>query len=108
MKTYKIDDFKLGWFVGDFSPAIINSPFVEVAYHTHKVGDKPVSHYHKLATEITVVVEGSLKINNKTFHEGDIFVIEPFEVSEAEILADCKLIVVKSPSIPKDKYICES
>lgn len=107
MKNYRIEDFKLGWFVGDFSPTIINSPFIEVAYHKHKVGDDLKSHYHKLAQEVTVVVDGVVEVNNRRFHEGDIFVIQPYEVSEAKVIADCKLIVVKAPSVPGDKYLCE-
>lgn len=107
MKKYRIEDFTKGWIVGDFSPAIINSPFVEVAYHKHKAGEDLLTHYHKIAKEITVVVDGVIEVNGNRFHEGDIFMIEPFEVSEARVYKDCKLIVIKSPSAPGDKYLCE-
>jgi len=46
-----------------------------------------------------------MKINDTLLVEGDLFLIEPYEISVPEFLTDCELIVVKTPSIKGDKYI---
>ena len=43
-------------------------------------------------------------LQNKKLISGDVFVIEPNEVADPIFLSDCKLIVIKTPSIPTDKY----
>ncbi len=102
-----ISEFKNGWVVGDFNPAIWNNKDIEVAFHKHKIGDDLQSHFHIYSSEITVVVHGQIEVNGRNFEEGDIFIIEPYEVSIARVITDCKLIVIKSPSVPSDKVIIE-
>lgn len=101
-----IDNFKKGWFIGNFEPSLLKSNF-EVGFHQHHAGEFHQDHFHKLSTEINVVVEGQIKINGQTFGPGDIFVLEPYEVSQAEFLTDVKLIVVRDISDPTDKYNIE-
>ena len=105
MKIYNIKNMSGGWFVGNFSPAAYNSKDFEICYKFHAKGEYWDPHFHKIITEITLVVSGIIKINDLIFKNGDIFVIEPEETVYPEFIEDCELIVIKTPSIPGDKYI---
>lgn len=106
MKISHIDQFTKGWFVGNFDPSLLKANF-EVGYHRHTAGEFHQDHFHKQGTEINVIIEGQIKINNQIFGPGDIFVLEPYEVSQAEFLTDVKLIIVRNISDPNDKYNIE-
>ena len=105
MDTYNIKDFNNGQFIGDFNPAVFKNPFFEVAYHHHVAGYKGPLHTHKIVTELTYIVNGALKIDNKILKAGDMFVYHPNEVSDVYIINDVDLIVVKWPSVPSDKVL---
>ena len=64
MQVSKLDDMAKGWFVGNFEPTLVKTNDVEVAVKSYKKGDAEDKHYHKIATEITVVVSGRVKMNN--------------------------------------------
>ena len=113
MEVKHIDNFTNGWFIGDFEPSLFKNPFFEVAHQHHpkgKIGDK---HFHKLTTEVTYIVTGSIKINDLALNRerflkaGNMFTFFPNEVSDVEFLEDSDLIVVRWPSIPTDKYMVE-
>ena len=104
MKIFKISDMKGGWFVGDFEPSVLRTKNFEVGYHTHKKGDDTSNHYHKDSTEINVIIKGKMIVNKKELQAGDVFVFEPYVVSEAEFLEDTELIVVRNSSNTKDKH----
>jgi len=106
MKIDHIDNFFKGWFVGKFDPTLLKANF-EVGYHRHKAGTTHGDHFHKLSTEINVIIEGTVIINGKTLGEGDIFIIYPYELSLVEYPTDVKLIVVRDLSDPTDKYEVE-
>jgi hypothetical protein len=93
-----------GWFVGNFEPAILKSKDIEVAVKYYKKGDKELAHFHKIATEITVIVKGKVKMNGVLYKAGDIVLIEPFETTDFEALEDTITTVVKSPGAHYDKY----
>ena len=105
MKVYNIDDMKRGWFVGNFDPAVLKTEKFEVGYHRHEAGDPTHAHYHKNSTEVNVIIKGRMIINGKELSSGDIFVFEPYTVSEGEYLEDTDLIVVRDASNPGDKYL---
>ena len=105
MKTYKIEEFTKGWFVGDFEPSLLKTKQFEVGLLNRIKDQKESLHYHRFSTEITLVVKGKIKIHGKNFEAGDIFIVEPWEVVDPEILEDTQLCVIKVPSIPGDKYI---
>lgn len=107
MKIYKLDDFTKGWFVGNFTPTIINTKECEVAVKVYKKGDTDEVHYHKATDEITAVVYGKCKINDQVFGPGDIIWFEKNDVSKFEVLEDSANVVVKIPSVKGDKYIVE-
>ena len=56
MKLYKVNDMKRGWFIGDFEPNVIRTKGFEVGYLHHRAGEKWPSHYHKIATEINLLI----------------------------------------------------
>ena|SRR3990167_8542625 len=107
MKTYKLDNFTKGWFIGNFSPTLIDTKNFEVAIKTYKKGDSEEAHYHKVADEITVVLYGKCSINDQVFEKGDIIWNEPGEVAKFDALEDMANVVVKIPSVKGDKYIVE-
>lgn len=108
MKKSKLDDMVNGWFVGDFDPTLIKTQDVEVAVKKYREGDSEERHYHKIATEITVIVSGRVRMNGVEYSEGDIIVTEPYESTDFEALEDSVNTVVKFPGAKDDKYIGES
>lgn len=100
----KLSRMKGGWFIGDFDPSIIQSKEFEACYKLHKKGENWPRHIHKIATEITVLIRGRMRIMGQTLESGDIFVIYPNEISDPEFLEDCEVIIVKLPSVIGDKY----
>lgn len=104
MKIFKLEDMFRGWFVGNFSPSSYTTDQFEVGVLIHKKGEYWRKHYHKLATEINCLIEGKMLLNNVEINKGDIFVIQPNEVAEPIFLEDCKLVVIKTPSVIGDKY----
>ena len=107
MKKFQYKDMWRGWFIGDFEPTAFKTKNFEVGFGIHKKGDKWHKHYHKLATEITLIVKGKVRVNEKIFSKGEIFVIEPNEVVDPLFLEDTEFVVVKTISDTKDKYIIE-
>ena len=96
-----------GWFIGEFSPHAFFSGNCEVAYKKYKKGFQDEKHYHKQAVEITLIVRGTVQLNQKTYEQGEIIVIEKGEISEFSTLSDVESVVVKIPGTVDDKYIVE-
>ncbi len=107
MKKYRIDDMEGGWFVGNFQPSAFTTKDFEVAFVKHKKGQFWEKHYHKISTEITLILKGKVKINDQIYSPGDIFVIYPKEVADPTFLEDSEVVVVKTPSDVNDKYVLE-
>lgn len=104
MEITKFEDYKGGWFVGDFSPSALKTDLFEVCYKIHQAGEKWETHYHKIGTEINYLIEGEMIIQGVKLTSGDVFVIKPYEVADPVFLSECKLVVVKTPSKTNDKY----
>ena len=107
MQVERLDNMVKGWFVGNFTPTLYQTTNCEVAVKTYKQGEKESRHYHKIATEITVIVKGRVRMFDTEYGEGDIIVIEPYEVTSFEALDDCVNVVVKLPGANNDKYESE-
>lgn len=103
MKTEKLENFYKGWIVGNFEPSLLKADF-EVGVAKHRAGEFHQDHFHKKATEINVVLEGRMTINGQEFGPGDIFVLHPYEVSQAEFITDVTVVIVRDRSDPLDKY----
>lgn len=107
MKTAKLSDMKGGWFIGNFEPSLYRTNDCEVAVKSYHKGDKEAAHYHKIATEYTIVICGKIKMFNTIFEEGDIVIVEPGDVTSFEALEEAKNLVVKIPGANNDKYLKE-
>jgi quercetin dioxygenase-like cupin family protein len=94
-----------GWFVGGFTPTALNTQACEVAVKNYQAGAFEAKHYHKIATEITVVISGQIRMAGRYWESGDIIILEPGEVTDFEALTDSTNVVVKLPGALNDKYI---
>lgn len=94
-----------GWFVGNFMPTVLKTNQFEVAVKKYKAGEYESEHYHKIATEITVITKGEAKINNVIYKEGAILVIEPYNSTDFLAITDVTTTVVKYPGANDDKYM---
>ena len=94
-----------GWFVGNFEPTALLTQDVEVAVKNYKAGDYEPAHYHKIATEITVIADGEVRMNGVTYSSGDIILIEPNQATDFLAITDVITTVVKFPGAKDDKYI---
>lgn len=104
MKKFQIKDFVRGWFIGPFKPSVFQTDCCEVAVKTYSAGDVELAHFHKIATEVTVVISGSIEMCGKNWNSGDIIVLSPGEVTEFRALTDAVNVVVKIPGANDDKY----
>jgi len=100
-----VNDFFGGWFIGDFDPAMFRNQHLEVGVKFFKAGDTEPSHKQILATEITVVNEGQIRVGRLLLQAGEIVVIYPGEYADFEALTNGSLTCVKFPSIPSDKVL---
>ena len=104
MKIHKLQDMVRGWFIGDFEPSVLRTKGFEVGVLTHKKGEYWAEHYHKIATEINILLKGDMSVNGIHINEGDIFVLEPNETAAPVFHEDCTVLCVKTPSVIGDKY----
>jgi mannose-6-phosphate isomerase-like protein (cupin superfamily) len=104
MRTYRLSTMTKGWFIGDFAPTAHRTRDVEVAVKHYSAGDAEAAHLHKIACEFTVVVSGTVRMNERDFSSGDIIVVEPGEATDFYALTDAVTTVVKLPGAPDDKY----
>ena len=106
MRTARLEDMVKGWFVGNFEPTLIKTNDVEVAVKSYNKGDYEEKHYHKIATELTVIIQGRVKMNEVEYQKGDIIVMEPMEATDFECLEDgTQNVVGKYPGANNDKYL---
>lgn len=106
MRKARLDDMIKGWFVGDFNPTLLKTDAVEAAVKHYVAGDHDEWHYHKIATEVTVIVAGEVEMNGVRYKTGDIIVIEPGEGTDFRALATpTTTAVLKIPGARNDKYL---
>lgn len=104
MDIYNIEDMTKGWFVGNFNPTVYQTSDVEVAVKKYKKGEYENKHHHRIATEITVIIQGRVMMSGKEYKEGNIIVIQPRESTDFMSLEDTISVVVKIPGYLNDKY----
>jgi hypothetical protein len=105
MRKLKLSDAgDRGWFVGDFEKAAVRTKDFEVCWQGNTAGTVDTPHLHKIITELQLITEGRMIINGVEFGPGDIYVSEPGEEYRAHYLEDTKVVAIKFPSIPTDKY----
>jgi quercetin dioxygenase-like cupin family protein len=94
-----------GWFVGNFEPTVLKTDQFEVGLKQYKKGDVEAKHVHRIATEITVIVSGEVRMNGQNFKAGQIIVLDPGESTDFSALTDVTTLVVKTPSAKDDKHL---
>lgn len=104
MEIFNIKDMWRGWFIGDFEPSVYKTDKFEVGVLKHLKGEIWPKHYHMVATEINYLISGRMIIQGKELVAGDIFILYPLEVADPIFIEDCVVVVVKTPSVKKDKY----
>jgi mannose-6-phosphate isomerase-like protein (cupin superfamily) len=100
-----LKDFTKGWIVGNFNPTLLYTNDFEVAIKRYNTGDYEQVHHHKIATEITVIVEGEVEMNGIKYIKDDIITIKPNESTDFKCITDVVTVVIKTPSENNDKYI---
>ena len=105
MKLARLDDMKGGWFAGAFDPTLFRTALFEAACKRYRAGDAEPRHLHRIATEITVIASGTVRMNGRVLREGDIVVLEPNEPADFYALQDAVTMVLKVPSAAGDKYL---
>ena len=104
MKRIHIKDFVKGWLIGNFEPTLLKTEDIEVALQSYNAGEEEPQHYHKVGTEISLLISGSAMFNNDVLEAGEGVVIEPKRSNTFKAITDCKVLVIKYPSNTKDKY----
>lgn len=104
MTVTNLGDMTKGWFVGAFAPTALHTDAAEVAVKVYAAGDKEGWHYHKVATEVTLILSGRVRMNGTLHEAGSIIRIEPGEGTDFEAVTDTTTVVAKVPCVAGDKY----
>jgi quercetin dioxygenase-like cupin family protein len=105
MQFSQLEAMHGGWFVGDFSPAVLRTPAFEAAVKYYRAGDYEPPHHHRAAQEITVLVSGRVRMCGRELQPGDMVLLERHESTGFQALEDTITVVVKAPSVPGDKFL---
>ena len=105
MNVANLEEMFKGWFVGNFTPSAFVTDACEVAVKSYRSGEHEDAHYHKIATEVTLVISGAVRMAGREWGPGDIVVLFPGEVTDFEALSDTVNVVVKVPGAKDDKYL---
>jgi len=105
MEKYSLNDMVKGWFIGNFEPTLLCTNDLEVGVKQYKKGDFESSHHHKIATEFTVIISGSVEMKGRVFSANDIVKILPGESTDFRALTDVTTLVIKVPGANNDKYL---
>jgi hypothetical protein len=104
MRRHRLEDMVRGWFVGDFEPTAYRSSAVEIAIKHYVAGDAEPRHVHKVATELTAVVAGRVRMDGRELGAGDIVELSPGDPCDFLALTDAIVVAVKLPAVAGDKY----
>ena len=105
MERSQLSSFRNGWFVGDFEPNISKTKDFEVCVKNFKKGEIELAHFQRIATEITVVLQGTIRMGEHILEVDEILTIHRGEICDFEALSDCKVLGIKFPSLPDDKVL---
>lgn len=105
MTSHRLDEMTKGWFVGPFTPTALSTDACEAAVKRYAAGESEADHFHKVATEVTVVVEGTVRMAGREWTAGDVIVLEPGEPTAFAAVTDALTVVVKLPGVLGDKYL---
>lgn len=105
MQKHELSEYVGGWLIGNFKPSVFLTRDFEVSVKRFKAGQTEAAHFQRVATEITVVIEGTISMNDTFYDKDDIVVIEPPEIAAFKSITDSVLVCIKFPSIPDDKVL---
>jgi anti-sigma factor ChrR (cupin superfamily) len=105
---HRLDDMVRGWFVGDFEPVAHRTGEVEVAIKHYRAGDAEPRHVHRISTELTAVVSGTVRMDGRDLGAGDILTLAPGEPCDFVAVTDAVVVAVKVPAAKDDKYLVEA
>lgn len=105
MRVSNLADYWRGWFLGNFEPTVLKTEQFEVGILTHNKGEQWPAHIHQKSTEYNVLLEGKMRVNGRIINKNDVFIIEKNEIAQPIFDEDCRILVIKVPSIPNDKII---
>ena len=105
MKVDKLNNMFKGWVVGNFEPSLFKTDDFEVAVKEYEAGEYEEKHYHKVATEITIIGKGKVEMNGVEYNGGDIITIEPGEATDFKVIEDTITTVIKFPCVKDDKFL---
>jgi hypothetical protein len=100
----RYEDMVRGWFVGAFTPTAHSTDACEVAIRWYVQGTTESLHHHRVATEVTAVVAGAVRMCGQRFDAGSIITLAPGTATDFEALEDTLCVVVKTPGALDDKY----
>ena len=89
----------------EFKPSFLKTQLYEIEILKYNSGEKHIFHYHKISTEINLLLKGKMKINGCNIYTTQLFIYEPKQISCHEFLEDCEILCIKIPSINDDTYI---
>ncbi|UAJ14213.1 cupin domain-containing protein [Aquirufa lenticrescens] len=104
LEKFELKDMIKGWFIGDFDPTLYKTNDVEVAIKHYKAGDFEERHYHKIATEFTIVLNGQIEMDGNKYNNNDIVKIVPGVSTDFKAITDVTTVVIKIPGALNDKY----
>ena len=107
MRVDRLAEMKRGWFVGNFEPTAYRTDDVEIAVKHYAAGDSEARHVHRVATELTAVVAGRVRMDGRELEAGELVTLEPGEPSDFQALTDAVVVAVKLPAVPGDKHLVE-
>lgn len=108
MNTGRLEDMVKGWFVGSFAPTVHHTDTCEVAVKRYMAGETEEAHFHKIATEVTAIISGTVEMCGRTWGEGDIISLAPGDITSFRCLTDAVTVVVKTPGALNDKYLADA
>ncbi len=101
MEHKKIDDFKWGWLIGNFTPCLHNMDDIEVG-----VKVLPKYRYQRgfweNNTEYIVILDGCIYSNGKYYRDNDIIIIPPKEIKDIFTIVDTKVLLIRTPAAKND------
>lgn len=105
MERLNLDSYFNGWVVGDFNPSVMRTSEIEVGVKKFLLGEKEPEHFQRLASEVTLVLTGRIRMGNQFLTSGEGLLVKPKEVLDFEALEDSIVLAIKFPSLPDDKVL---
>lgn len=103
--TFYNPGFMRGWVIGDFENSVIRTKDYELGMIMHEKNEHWGFHYHSKCDEINLLCSGSMTLNGREIHTGQVFKIPRNQIGCAKFLQTCKIACVKIPSVPGDKFV---